>query len=90
MTKTRCPLSGALVVALLASPATAQQRPDPVPQIGHSCPSGYSQSNGWCVPHSPTARDAIPRIGPGCPAGWQHSGHDYCVRTSPRSAVGRE
>jgi hypothetical protein len=49
--------------------------------VGHDCPTGFEQSQGWCIPNRDDARDAIVRIGPGCPVGWQHSGHAYCVRT---------
>jgi hypothetical protein len=36
-----------IIVAVLVSPAGTQQRPDPVPHIGHSCPVGYQRSNGY-------------------------------------------
>jgi hypothetical protein len=71
------------VAATFAATAAvaANVRHDPVPMVGTDCPSGFEQSQGWCVPHRDDARDAIVRIGPGCPVGWQHSGHAYCVRT---------
>lgn len=67
----------ALALFLLASaiaPASAQQV---IPQSGVGCPSGYSNSSGYCTPRS-GARDAFVKNGRFCPNGY-HSDGDYCL-----------
>jgi hypothetical protein len=62
------------VSVMLATSALAQATP--VPRVG-SCPSGYTESGGYCAPMSGTTRPAIVKSGQ-CPANWISSGA-YCL-----------
>ena len=62
------------VLATLALPAVAQ--PMPLPKTG-SCPSGYTESGGYCAPMRRDAPVAVPKIGQ-CPSGFVQSGA-HCV-----------
>jgi hypothetical protein len=45
------------------------------------CPSGYHQSNNYCVPGLSNTGQAILKDGP-CPSGFAQS-NNYCVAQSP-------
>ena len=61
-----------MLLLLLASAALL-----PVPKVG-SCPSGYAESGGFCVPMSQTQRPANAKGRGQCPANWTSSGA-YCL-----------
>jgi hypothetical protein len=50
----------------------AQAQPLPVPKVGQ-CPSGYTDSGGYCAPTSDRAPAAVPRVGQ-CPSGFVQCG----------------
>jgi hypothetical protein len=71
-------LVGATVLILIAIAAAAlaePRRPPPVPQVGASCPPGYSSSptSGTCAPSATTRCRAFPSPGGSCPTGWTYS-----------------
>ncbi len=79
-------LSAIAVCSLLLTSANwvFALQPQPLPKTG-SCPSGYSQSGGYCNPGS-SARFAVPKTG-ACPSGYSQSGA-YCLAgSSARLAV---
>jgi hypothetical protein len=47
-------------LSLLLLTNVAMAEPLPIRKTGQ-CPSGYSQSGGYCVPMAGTTRDAIPK-----------------------------
>jgi hypothetical protein len=49
----------ATFILLASSLARAELLPVPMPDRGGSCPHGFTQSGGFCVP-SAGAQDAIP------------------------------
>jgi hypothetical protein len=65
-----------LTVAILAATtlATAAQ-PTPQPKVG-PCPSGYTESGGYCAPMRQNAPIAVPKTGQ-CPSGFIQSGAYY-------------
>jgi hypothetical protein len=65
-----------LALLLLAPSDRAAAQPLPQPKIGQ-CPSGYTQSGGFCAPMVGTDRNATPKTGQ-CPANWVQSGA-YCL-----------
>jgi hypothetical protein len=69
-----------LALSLLATVAQAAPLPVPKPQVGGSCPHGYTSSGSFCVPRE-GAQDALPRPPSGsCPNGWLSSG-SFCLRS---------
>jgi hypothetical protein len=71
-------LAGALLTALLAPAAMAQQPVQPLPKVG-GCPLGYYASGSYCVPSKSTnTRGALQKTGNSCPLGFYSSGN-YCV-----------
>lgn len=68
-----------LLIALLTTGAAiGADRPDPLPRVAVTCPTGYHRSNGYCVPTSDKAKTAIPRAGAVCPPGYSRNGA-YCL-----------
>ncbi len=65
----------AFALILLTTNATNAQQV--IPQSGVGCPSGYSNSSGYCKPRNGT-RDAFIKNGRFCPSGY-HSTGDYCL-----------
>jgi hypothetical protein len=70
---------GAIAEFFLVLPAAAE--PLPQPKVGQ-CPSGYTESGGYCAPTSDRALAAVPKRGR-CPSNWTQSGA-YCVEMRRR------
>jgi hypothetical protein len=70
-----------ITAAVAATTLFAGAQPTPQPKIG-PCPSGYTESGGYCAPTSDRAPAAIPKHGQ-CPGGWVQSGA-YCIDTKRR------
>ena len=71
-------LAWALLTALLAQAAMAQQPVQPLPKVG-GCPLGYYAFGSYCVPSkSANSRGALQKTGNSCPLGFYSSGN-YCV-----------
>jgi hypothetical protein len=68
-------------LTLLAATAAAGAEPLPQPKVG-ACPSGYTESDGYCAPTSDRAAAAVPKRGQ-CPSGWTQSSA-YCVEMRRR------
>jgi hypothetical protein len=75
-------ISVAFVLFVAATDARAEPLPVPMPERGGSCPHGFTQSGGFCVP-SAGAQDAIPQRNGNCPHGWTASG-SFCLRSGRR------
>jgi hypothetical protein len=75
-------VSVAFVLFAAATAAHAEPFPVPMPERGGSCPHGFTQSGGFCVP-SAGAQDAIPQRNGSCPHGWTASG-SFCLRSGRR------
>jgi hypothetical protein len=58
--------------ALAATALVAGAQPLPQPKVG-PCPSGYTESGGYCAPTSDRAPAAIPKRGQ-CPSNCTQSG----------------
>jgi len=71
-----------VLLAATALPAVAfAQVATPLPKVGQ-CPSGYTQSGGYCSPTSDRAPVAVPKVGQ-CLSGFVQSGA-YCRDTKRR------
>ena len=66
----------ATFILLASSLARNEPLPVPMPDRGGSCPHGFTQSGGLCVP-SAGAQYAIPQRNGNCPHGWAASGSFY-------------
>ena len=63
-------------IATVVFTASAVAQPLPLPKTG-SCPSGYTESGGFCSPMRRDAPVAVPKVGQ-CPSNWTQSGA-YCI-----------
>jgi hypothetical protein len=68
-------------LVFVASITTVHAQPLPQPKVGQ-CPSGYTQSGGYCAPMRRDAPAAVPMVGQ-CPSGWVQSGA-YCRDARPK------
>ena len=71
-----------MLLALTAAARAAERPPHPIPSAAGICPSGYSASQGFCVPHPNETRQAIPKPSPlsPCPSGTHESMGSFCVQ----------
>ena len=58
-----------------------------IASVNGKCPSGWSESRGYCTPRSGRNEQAVHSANGRCPSGWRSSYEDFCV---PRNqAYGR-
>jgi hypothetical protein len=78
--------AGVLLAAITLITVTlvgiVRAQPLPQPKVGQ-CPSGYTESGGYCTPMRRDAPAAVPKGRGQCPSNWTQSGA-YCVEMRRR------